>query len=185
VTGAVGIFLALVAGWMVFDRRRMALVVVVPFLAVLGIQTWHIAAGKGVSPPSTVNKFPELISYYVVQVIIFGLAFGAGDQVRMRRAAASSSREHSRPAAITLAVTVNAALSALVVFAFFVARPVFDPGSVIHHASEGHPPWPGFLGIGLSAVVFAILGLPTLRNRRTERIGVGPRRDVTRPPRAA
>jgi hypothetical protein len=185
VTGAVGIFLALVAGWMVFDRRRMALVVAVPFLAVLGFQTWHIAAGKGVSPPSTVNKFPELIGYYIVQLIIFGLAFGAGDQIRMRRATASSSRESSRPAAISLALTVNAALSALVVSGFLFARSVFDPGSVIHHSAQGHPPWPGYLGIGLSAVVFAILGLSRLRNRRTERRGVGPRREVTRTPRAA
>ena len=80
---------------------------------------------------------------------------------------------------------VNAALSALVVSAFLFARPVFDPGSVIHHSAQGHPPWPGILGIGLSAVVLAILGLSTLRNRRIARIGVGPHRDVARPQRAA
>jgi hypothetical protein len=185
VTGAVGILLALVTGWLVLDRRRMALVVAVPFLALLGFQTWHIAAGRGVSPPSAVNRFPELIGYYVVQVIIFGLAFGAADQIRMRRAAASSSREPSRPAAIALALTLNAALSALVVSAFLFARPEFDPGSVVNHSTQGHPPWSGFLGIGLSAVVFAVLGLSSLRNRRTKPMRVNPRRDATRPQRAS
>ena len=137
-TGAVGILLALVTGWLVLDRRRMALVVAVPFLALLGFQTWHIAAGRGVSPPSAVNRFPELIGYYVVQLIILGLAFGAGDQIRKRRATAAGSLTASRPA---LALTVNAALSALVVVAFLFDRPVFDPGSVIHHSAQGHPPW--------------------------------------------
>jgi hypothetical protein len=161
-TGAVAFFLAAVAGWLVFDRRRAAIVVIVPFLAVLAVQTWHIAAGKGVSPPSTVNKFPDLIGYYVVQVIILGLAFGAGDQIRKRRARSSSTA--SRPA---LAIKINAALSALVVVAFLVAGSALDPGSVAHHSAEGHPPWPGYVGIVLSAVVWAALGLSSLKSRRS------------------
>jgi hypothetical protein len=181
-TGAIAFFLAVVAGWMVFDRRRAATVVVVPFLAVLAFQTWHIAAGKGVSPPSTVNRFPELIGYYVVQLIILGLAFGAGDQIRKRRATAAGSLTASRPA---LALTVNAALSALVVVAFLFDRPVFDPGSVIHHSAQGHPPWPGLLGMGLSALVFAVLGLSSLKSRRTGRVGAGYSRGVTEQRRAA
>jgi hypothetical protein len=164
-TGAVAFFLAVVAGWLVLDRRQAAMIVVVPFLAVLVIQTWHIASGNGVSPPSTVNKFPELIGYYVVQAIILGLAFGAGNQIRKRRAA--KSLNPSRPA---LAMTVNAGLSALVVAAFLIARPFFEPGSVAQHSAQGSPPWPGFLGIGLSVGVFAVLGLSSLKSRRSGRI---------------
>jgi hypothetical protein len=46
VTGAVGILLALVAGWMVLNRQWMAVVVIVPFLGIVGVRTWLIAAGS-------------------------------------------------------------------------------------------------------------------------------------------
>jgi hypothetical protein len=171
VTGAVGILLALVAGWTVSDRRRMAFVVVVPFLAVLVEQTWHIAAGYGVSSPETVNKFPELIGYYIVQVIILALALGAANLIRSRRMSASGSgrtpldgRRQTR-----IALMINGAVSVVVVLAFLFERPVFDPGSVVHHSAQGHPPWPGFLGIGLSAAVCAVLGLLALKGRRSQR----------------
>jgi hypothetical protein len=52
VTRANGILLALVVGRMVCDRRWMAMAIIVPVLGVLGVQTWLIAAGYGMSPPA-------------------------------------------------------------------------------------------------------------------------------------
>src|SRR5262249_43136464 len=79
-TGTVGIVLALIAGLLVTDRRRVTTVVVLPFLAVAGIQTWGIASGRGVSPPSTVAAFPGAIQYYLVQAIILTLALAIACQ---------------------------------------------------------------------------------------------------------
>ncbi|MHB1535389.1 MAG: hypothetical protein ACYC1D_12430 [Acidimicrobiales bacterium] len=174
-TGVVGILLALVAGWLVFDRRRAAMVMVVPFLVVLGVQTWHIAAGKAVSPPSTVNKFPDLIGYCLVQVIILALALGAGNQVRMRRATAAGPTASSSkaPQRTRVAVVINTAISALVVAAFLGESAVFDPGSVVHHSTQAGPPLLASIAIGLSAVIFAIGGFLTIKGRRTHGIGAG------------
>src|SRR5271169_974503 len=56
-TPLAGFIAAIIAGWIVRDPRRAAATVVVPFLIVLAMQTWGIAAGYGVSPPSTVTPF--------------------------------------------------------------------------------------------------------------------------------
>ena len=153
----------------------MAVVIVLPFLVLLGIQTWRIAAGEGVSPPSTVTRFPDLVSYYIVQVIILVFALGAADQIRLRRVRASSSAsmpgDNRRLTAVGL--VVNGVLSAVVASAFRLDRPLFDPGSVVHHSSNGSPPWLGVLGIGLSGVVFLVLGLMTLVRSRRATSGVG------------
>lgn len=167
-TGAVVIFLALGAGLIVASRRQLVLVIVLPFLVVLGFQTWHISAGLGVSPPSTVNEFPKLISYYVVQVIFLALALGAANQIRVRRvrragyaAAPNAGRQ------TVLALIVNVAFAAAVVSGFLFDRPLFDPGSVVHHSTNGSPPVFGILGGLLCVIVLAGLVLSSrIRDRR-------------------
>ena len=57
-TPLAGFIPAIIAGWLIRDPRRAAAAVVVPFLAVLAVQTWSIADGYGHSPPSTITSFP-------------------------------------------------------------------------------------------------------------------------------
>lgn len=159
-TGTIGIFLALVAGWFVAERRQVVLAVVVPLFVVLVVQTAALAAGLGVSPPSTVDAFPGLIGYYVVQAIILALALGIALQIsalRFRGGGAGRAR---------IAYVLNGALCILVVCLYKFDRSQFDPGSVAHHTSSGSPPLLGVLGIVLSAVLCLALGCVTLWRRR-------------------
>jgi hypothetical protein len=161
-TGTVGIILAVVAGWLVADRRKVVMVVVLPYLAVLAVQTWGIAAGDAVSPPSTVNAFPDAIGYYGVQVLILALALGIALQIsalRFRGAARTSEAETRR------AYILNWVATAVVAGGYTLDRVLFEQNSVIHHTSNGSPPLLGLLGIGLLFVGCAGLGCVTLWRR--------------------
>jgi hypothetical protein len=167
-TGLVGIFLALAAGWLIADRRRLAIGIALPYLAVAVVQTWNLAAGNGVNPPSTVNAFPGAIGYYIAQLIILGFAIGAGDQIRMRR---HNSESGALPAEVgrrqlRTALVVNVVLSAVVIGAFKLDRPLLDPGTVATHTGNGSPPVFGVLGTLSTAIVFIVLGAITLWHRR-------------------
>ncbi len=164
-TGTVGIFLAIVAGWFVADRRQMAMVVLWPFLAVTAIQTWGIASGRAVSPPSTVDAFPGAIPYFFVQAIILALALGIASQIRTLRHGGVGGRSRR-----TLAYVVNGLVCVLIFAAFELDRPLLDPGSVTHHSSSGRPPVLGIAGVALLVVVCAGLGCVTLRRRWTTRV---------------
>src|SRR5580658_7642552 len=94
-TPLAGFVAAILAGWIIRDPRRAAAAILVPFLAVLGVQTWSLAAGHGDNPPSTIHG----VAYWVVQAIIlaFPLAIvlrarpsgdtAAGDDAGVRRRA--------------------------------------------------------------------------------------------------
>jgi hypothetical protein len=166
VTGLVAIFLAVAAGLIVSTRRQLLVVIGVPFVAILILQTWALAAGKGVSPPSTVTAFPGLIGYYVVQLIIFALALGAADQIRMRRVRRSDQRRFEDGRQTHKALVINGLLDLAVVVAFLSAHSLLDPRSVTQHKANGSPPVVGALGILSCALVFAVLGLMTLVSRR-------------------
>ncbi|HUK96006.1 MAG TPA: hypothetical protein VLU96_13260 [Gaiellaceae bacterium] len=161
-TGTAGILLAVVAGLLVADKRQAVQVVVYPYVAVLAIQTWGIAAGRGVSPPSTVTAFPGAIPYYLVQAVILALALGVALQIR-----ALTGRD-DRVSHPTAAYLLNGLIVVLVLGAFELDRPLFDPGSVSQHSSNGSPPVLGVVGIALLFVVFAALGCLTLRRRWSE-----------------
>ena len=166
-TGTVGIFLAVVAGLLVAERGQVARVVLWPFLAIAAVQTWGIWSGRGVSPPSTVNAWPGAIGYYLVQALILGLALGVAWQISALRFGGAG-RSRTR-----LAYALNAVVCALVVGAFELDRPLFDPGSVVHHRTTGQPPVLGIAGIGTLAILCAVLGCVTLRRRWTARTAVG------------
>ena len=160
-TGTVGIFLAVVAGLLVADRRELTMVVLWPFLAVAAIQTWGLAAGRGVSPPSTVTAFPGAIPYCVVQATILALALGIAWQISALRFGGSAAARRWR-------YVCNGVVCALVV-GLELDRPLLDPGSVAHHSSTGRPPVLGLAGIALLVLVCAGLGCLTLRRRWTAR----------------
>ena len=169
-TGFVSIFLAVASGLMLGTRRQLLLAILGPMLLVLVVQTWGISTGRGVSPPSTVNRFPDLVSYYVVQVVIFALTFGAADQIRLLRAR-TTTRAGGLAVADRLprALLVNLGICLVALACFELDRPLFDPGSVKHHASQGSPPVLGLTAIGLTALVFAVLGAASLWSRVARR----------------
>jgi hypothetical protein len=160
VTGTVGILLAVVAGWVACGRRQTVIAVVVPFLGVAVLQTWGIASGRGVSAPSTVTGFPDLLQYYAVQALLLALTLAIALQLRALRIR----HGHSGDGSGTMPLVVNCALSALVVGAFEFDRPLFDPGSVARHSTSG-PPALGIAGIALLVVTCAALGCATLWRR--------------------
>jgi len=169
-TGMVGIFLGLVTGCLVADRRRATLVVVAPFLAILTLQTAGIAAGDAVSPPSTVTAWPGAVPYYVVQAVILTSALGIALQLGTLRArGAARVAPRLRVSGTTLAAVINATVCAAVVAGEELDRSSFDPGSVAHHTSSGSPPAFGVAGIALSVVLCAGLGCASLRRQHVRR----------------
>ena len=99
-TPLAGFVIAIIAGWIVRDPRRAAAAVVVPFLAVMAAQSWILASGQGVSPPSTVTSWPGLIRYWAVQAIFLALALGIAAELstlRRRRMPPDDGSAGSRP----------------------------------------------------------------------------------------
>jgi hypothetical protein len=87
-TPIAGFFLAVIAGWIVREPRRAAATVVLPYLAIVAVQSWAIATGYGISPPDTVTPFSGAISNWVVQ-LVFGLTTtGIAAEIAVLRAGA-------------------------------------------------------------------------------------------------
>jgi hypothetical protein len=173
-TPLAGLIVAIAAGWFVRGPLRAASIVVVPFLAVLGAQTWRIAAGDGTSPPGTVIGFPQAIGYWVIQAIFLTLALGIAAELAFLRARRALLRQPTA-AGGRGAVIVSAILA--VPTAVFVAVYVAGSAPARHHAASGSPPAQGFAGIILCLAVLAALSVLTLKARRSaaraERAGAG------------
>jgi hypothetical protein len=164
-TPLAGFVAAIIAGWIVRDPGRAAATVVIPFVIVLAMQTWDIAAGDGVSPPSTVTPFPGAISYYVFQVIFLGLALGIAAELAVLRRARKPADDRTGAGRRMALVAVLLAGLAVV----FDAIWLLDTAPVRHHSADGAPPAQGLAGIGLCIVTFVVLSVLTIRNRRAAR----------------
>jgi hypothetical protein len=163
-TPLAGLIMAVIAGWFVRGPRLAAAVVVVPFLAVAGAQTWRIAAGDGTSPPATVIGFPQAIGYWVVQAVFLALALGIAGELGFLRARRAVPRDAA--GAGTRRAAIVAGILA-VPTTVFVALYVAGSSPVRHHAASGSPPLQGFLGIVLCVVALATLSVPTVMARRS------------------
>jgi hypothetical protein len=158
-TPLAGFIAAIIAGWFVRDARRAPAAIIVPFLAVLALQSYGIGAGYGHSPPSTVTSYPGAIAYWVVQMIILapalGIAAGLGSlRAGGRGTAAGAGRTAVRVcAALTLAAGVFDLIYAL------------HASPVRQHLANGSPPAYGLAGMGLLIVCAAGLGVLLLRRR--------------------
>jgi hypothetical protein len=156
-TPLAGFIAAIIAGWLIRDARRATAAVIVPFLAILALQTYGIGAGYGHSPPSTVLSYPSAISYWVVQVIILAPALLIAAGVGSLRAG-----QPGRPA-----IWVSAGLT--------FAAGVFDlvyalqAAPVHHHLANGSPPWYGLVGIATLFITAAVTAAMLLRRRLTSR----------------
>lgn len=160
-TPIAGFFLAIIAGWIVREPRRAAATVILPYLAVVAVQTWAIADGYGVSPPDTVTPFSGAISYYVVQLIflVTTIAIAASLAVLRRSSPGGLPVGPWYRAAVAAAACMSGVLVLLVAW-------LTDASLVPVHSSTGSPPAQGLVGIGLSLVGFVVLGVAAIRARR-------------------
>jgi hypothetical protein len=169
-TPIAGFIIAVIAGLVVRRSRRAAWIVAIPWLIVLVYQSWYIASGRAISPPGTVTDFPSAIGYWLVQVIIVAPALGIAAQLGgfgYRRHPVEAGELARRS---WIASGLGVAVSVLVILCGFVWFRQ-QGGTVFtgHHSSGGSPPLIGILGIVLSYVTCAGLGVATIRARRSAR----------------
>jgi hypothetical protein len=172
-TPIAGFIIAVIAGLVVRRGRRAALVVAVPWLIVLVYQSWYIASGRAISPPGTVTDFPSAIGYWLVQVVIVAPALGIAAQL-----GGLASRRHGiDPGDLArrswIATGLGVAVSVIVILCGFVWFRA-EGGTVYagQHSSEGSPPLIGTLGIVLSYLTCAGLGVATIRARHAAKRAV-------------
>jgi hypothetical protein len=170
-TPMAGFVIAIIAGWMVRDPRQAAAAVVVPYLAVVAAQSWILASGRGVSPPSTVTGWPGLIGYWAVQAVFLALATGIAAELSTLRRRRMPPEEASAGAdrRFTRALGTLAALTAVFLVAYLL-----DSAPVSHHAADGTPPVQGYVGMLLCIVTFLALSVVTLLGRRNASRGLPP-----------
>jgi hypothetical protein len=163
-------FLAIIAGWIVREPRRAAATVVLPYLAMVAVQTWSLANGYGINPPDTVTPLSGAVSYYVVQ-LVFGLttvAIAAELAVVRRYAAARRGEPADSPATSWHQTAVAAAVCATGTLVLLVAY-LSNVKLVSHHSTSGGTPLQGTIGIGLSLIGFLVLGVAAIRAIRAQR----------------
>jgi hypothetical protein len=153
-------FLAILAGWIVREPRRAALTVILPYLAMVAVQTWGLANGYGINPPDTVTPFSGAISYYVVQLVflLIAVAIAAELAVVRARAAAPPFAGPWLRAAVATAIGATATL-------WLIVGWLADAKLVAHHSTSGTP-LVALLGIGLNVIGVVALGVAAIMVRR-------------------
>ena len=156
-TPLAGFVAAILAGWIIREPRRAAAAILVPFLAVLAVQTWTLAAGRGDNPPSTIHG----VAYWVVQLIILAVTLGIATQLaivlraRPSEQNAGASRRALQATAVLLVVTA-ASLTGIVL----TSKPV------PHHNASSPLPWYGAVGILACVASLVVLTVLHIRQRR-------------------
>jgi cytochrome bd-type quinol oxidase subunit 2 len=158
-----GFIIAIAAGWLVRDARKAAATVVVPWLGVVAVGTWLVAAGHDDSPPSTVSQFPQAIGFWAVQVVLLALLLGIAAMLGSLRARQDLSRGRAANAGRQAGIATAFLVAATAVFAL-VAVLGSDP--VRHHSATGSPPLIEVAGWALSVLSFAAFAVVTIRRRR-------------------
>jgi amino acid transporter len=164
-TPLAGFVAAIIAGWIIRDPRRAAAAVLVPFLAVLGVQTWSLVAGHGNNPPSTVHG----VSYWVVQVIILAFALGIATQLAIvlrARTAGHGDGDGDGDGAGASRRALQATAVLLVLTAAWVIGFVLESKPVLHHNTSSPLPWYGLVGILGCVVSVVVLTVLHIRQRR-------------------
>lgn len=164
-TPIAGLIIAVIAGLLVTNGRRAASVVLVPWLVVLGYQSWDIASGRAVSPPSTVTDFPSAVAYWLAQAIILAPALGIAAQL-----GAFGSRRHATGISLARRAWIASALGVaasvvIILLGFVFFRHQGGTVSVGGHSTSGSSPVIGVVGILGSYLTCAALGVKTLKQR--------------------
>jgi hypothetical protein len=163
-TPLAGFVAAIIAGWIIREPRRAAAAILVPFLAVLGVQTWSLAAGHGDNPPSTIHG----VAYWVVQAIILAFALGIATQLAIVLRARPSGdtaagddagvRRRALQATAVLLVLTAASLTGIVL----TSKPVLD------HNANSPLPWYGATGILACVAAVVVLTVVRIVQRRSD-----------------
>lgn len=183
-TPIAGFFLAVIAGWMVREPRRAAATVVLPYLAVMAVQTWYIANGYGTSPPDTVTPFSGAAGYWLVQAVFGLVALAIAAELAVLRSAALSARP-AIPAAgpwyrAALATAICNTVTLVLLVAWLVSFKL-----VTRHSSAGTP-LPSLIGIGLDLTGVVAFGIAALRIAiRARRARTAPESLASPPPAGA
>src|ERR1700722_1073284 len=165
-TPIAGFIIAVIAGLVVRRGRRAALVMAVPWLIVLVYQSWYIASGRAISPPSTATDFPSAIGYWLVQVVIVAPALGIAAQARALGPRGGGVDPGDLARRSWIATGLGVAVAVIVILCGFVW--FREQGGTVyagHHSSEGSPPLIATLGIVFSYLTCAGLGIATIRAR--------------------
>jgi hypothetical protein len=171
-TPIAGFFLAVIAGWFVREPRKAMATVVLPYLAIMAVQSWDIANGYGISPPDTVTPFSGAISYWVVQ-LVFGLTtIGIAAEIAVLRAGARPGQSMVLAAGPWYRAAVATSICTIGTLVLLVAW-LASAKLVSHHSSSGSPPPAGLIGIGLSVIGVIAFGIAAIRVAiRTRRQGI-------------
>jgi hypothetical protein len=161
-TPIAGFFLAIIAGWIVREPRRAAATVVVPYLAIVAVQTWALANGYGINPPDTVTPFSGAISYWVVQLVFGLIAMAIAAELAVLRAPDRG----LQPPLLLVGPWYRAAVASAIcdtgVFVLLVAW-LATAKLVSHHSATSPLPLQGAIGIGLDLIGVVALGIAALR----------------------
>jgi len=156
-TPLAGFVAAILAGWIVREPRRAAAAILVPFLAVLAVQTWTLADGHGDNPPSTVHG----VAYWFVQAIILAFALGITVQLAgVLRARSTADGAGASRRALQATVVLLAATAA------FLTGIVLESKPVLHHNANSPLPWYGAAGILACVASLVVLTVVRIRQRR-------------------
>jgi hypothetical protein len=153
-TPLAGFVAAILAGWIIREPRWAAAAILVPFLAVLAVQTWTLAAGHGDNPPSTIHG----VAYWVVQAIILAVALGIATQL------AIVLRDHNGAGASRRALRATVVL--LILTAASLTGIVLTSKPVPHHNASSPLPWYGVTGILACVASLVVLTVLHIRQRR-------------------
>jgi hypothetical protein len=157
-TPLAGFVAAVIAGWIIREPRRAAAAVLIPFLAVLAAQTWTLASGRGINPPST----PNTVSYWVFQAIFLAFALGIATQLASWRRARSAADD--RAGANRRMLQASALL--VVLTAVFLPVYLLDAHPVLHHNTNSPLPVTGLFGIAACIVGLVVCSVLNIRGRR-------------------
>jgi hypothetical protein len=166
-TPIAGFVIAIIAGLVVKNGRWAAAVILVPWLIVLGYQSWYIASGRAVSPPSTITAFPSATGYWLVQAIILAPALGIAALLGASRSHQLLGRDGLARRAWEASALGVAAAVIIILLGFVWFRQEGGTVFVAHHSTDGSPPVIGMVGLLVSFVTCAGLGVMALRRRRS------------------
>jgi hypothetical protein len=171
-TPIAGFILAIIAGMVVKNGRRATAVTLVPWLIVLGYQSWYIASGRAVSPPGTVTAFPSATGYWLVQAIILAPALGIAALLGASRSRLHPLSGDGLARRAWKASALGVAVSVIIILLGFVwFRQQGGTAFVGHHSTDGSPPVIGMVGLLASFVTCGALAVMALLRRRSLKSG--------------
>jgi hypothetical protein len=153
-------FLAILAGWIVREPRRAALTVILPYLAMVAVQTWGLANGYGINPPDTVTPFSGAISYYVVQLVFLLITAAIAAELAVVRARATTPPFAGPWLRMAVATAIGATATLWLLVGWLANAKL-----VAHHSTSGTP-LVAVLGIGLDLIGVVGLGVAAIVARR-------------------